>query len=75
MIFLFLSRKNLTAIRIQFVDAGAASSRIYGGTLSGICSNRKRKKRLSAEQIEALQQEWVTANEHKDEAEQLTLDL
>ena len=33
------------------------------------------KKRLSAEQIEALQQEWVTANEHKDEAEQLTLDL
>lgn len=31
------------------------------------------KKRLSAEQIEALQQEWVTANEHKDE--QLTLDL
>lgn len=31
--------------------------------------------RLSAEQIEALQQEWVTANEHKDEAEQLTLDL
>ena len=33
------------------------------------------KKRLSAEQIEALQQEWVTANEHKDEAEQLTLNL
>ena len=33
------------------------------------------KKRLSAEQIEALQQELVTTNEHKDEAEQLTLDL
>ena len=33
------------------------------------------KKRLSVEQIEALQQEWVTANAHKDEAEQLTLDL
>ena len=33
------------------------------------------KKRLSVEQIEALQQEWVTANSHKDEAEQLTLNL
>lgn len=33
------------------------------------------KKRLSVEQIEALQQEWVTANAHKDEAEQLTLNL
>ena len=33
------------------------------------------KKRLSVEQIEALQQEWVTGNAHKDEAEQLTLNL
>ena len=33
------------------------------------------KKRLSAKQIETLQQEWVMAIEHKDEAEQLTLDL
>lgn len=33
------------------------------------------KKRLSAEQMEALQQEWVTANEHKDESVQLTLNL
>ncbi len=33
------------------------------------------KKRLSAKQIEALQQEWNAVNDHKDEAEQLTLDL
>ena len=33
------------------------------------------KKRLSVEQIEALQKKWVTANAHKDEAEQLTLNL
>ena len=33
------------------------------------------KKRLSAEQIEVLQQEWVMATKHKEESVQLTLNL
>lgn len=33
------------------------------------------KKRLSAEQMEALQLEWITANKHKEESVQLTLNL